>query len=505
MSTIPLPSDPSLEQLRTQAKELRDQVRAGDPAATQLVARFHPRGNEALTLSGAQLVLARQHGFSSWAELKQLLDVIDHYRRAPDEAAGGHTTSGGEHTADEFLQLACLRYGHDDSPSRWSEARRILAEHPDIATTSIHVAAAVCDAGAVGALVRADPGLARQQGGPWQWEPLLYLAYARHDPAISEQAVVNTARLLLDHGADPNAGYLWHGLTSPFTALTGAFGHGELDPSHQPPHPHGLALASVLLEAGADPNDPQTLYNRQFDPDDGPIALLLEHGLGRGDGGPWRARLGHTIDTPAGQVSALLWWAVVHNQRARVRLLCDHGVDGDAPFPARGMRPFAGRRPVEVAAMNGDTALVEDLVARGYPPPRLEGTDALIAAALRNDRNEALARREYAAGARSERPGLAVWAVSSGKGDALALLVELGFDVNAFARNDIPLEQPWETALHCAVWVGDLAAIRQLLALGADPNLRDQRFHSTPLGWARHFGQTAAIELLAPVTADSEA
>ena len=185
--------------------------------------------------------------------------------------------------------LACLRYGGDDSPSRWQRAARLLAEHPEITRTSVHAAAAAADAGALDALLRQDPALASAEGGPYRWEPILYLAYARHDPSVSEEATVRSARLLLDHGADPDAGYLWHGLLTPFTALTGALGSGEGD---QPRHPHGLALARTLLAAGADPNDGQALYNRQFGSDDSHLTLLLSHGLGRGDGGPWRARLG---------------------------------------------------------------------------------------------------------------------------------------------------------------------------------------------------------------------
>ena len=71
-----------------------------------------------------------------------------------------------------------------------------------------------------------------------------------------------SARLLLSHGADPNAGFLW-GATYAFTALTGAFGEGE-DGINQLPHPQCDALATLLLESGADPNDGQALYNRHF-------------------------------------------------------------------------------------------------------------------------------------------------------------------------------------------------------------------------------------------------
>src|SRR5579862_1711269 len=275
--TAPLPDDPSLEQLRKQAKQLRDLARAGVPGALELVAAHHPDGAHAVTLAGAQLVVARHYGFRSWARLKHHLDTIEQYRREPDEA------DGPTDVADEFLALACLRYGGDDDPSRWQRASRVLAAHPEIAP-NIFVAAARADHAAVAAALGADPGAAARQGGPYRWEPLLYLAYARHDRSVREAATLGTARLLLDHGADPNAGYLWHGLYPPFTALTGALGSGEGD---QPEHPHGLALARTLLAAGADPNDGQSLYNRQFGSDDSHLELLLRNGLGRGDGGPW--------------------------------------------------------------------------------------------------------------------------------------------------------------------------------------------------------------------------
>jgi len=85
--------------------------------------------------------------------------------------------------------------------------------------------------------------------------------------------------------------------------------------------------------------------------------------------------------------------------------------------------------------------------------------------------------------------------------ETVTLLVELGFDVNAYGRGDAPVEEPWETALHHSAGNGDLALTRLLLDLGADPNLRDRRFDATPLGWARHLHRTATAALLEPVTA----
>ena len=49
-----------------------------------------------------------------------------------------------------------------------------------------------------------------------------------------------------------------------------------------------------------------------------------------------------------------------------------------------------------------------------------------------------------------------------------------------------------------------MALARTLLRLGADPGLRDQRFGSTPLGWARYFAQEQLAALLEPLTAAQE-
>jgi hypothetical protein len=314
---------------------------------------------------------------------------------------------------------------------------------------------------------------------------------------------VRTARLLLDHGADPNAGYLWHGLIPPFTALTGALGSGEGD---QPHHVHGLALARTLLAAGADPNDGQALYNRQFGSDDSHLALLLSHGLGRGNGGPWRARFGERADSPAELIRGQLRWAVTHDMRDRVRLLAENGADLRTPFEAdeerlvRCVNACDGRAPAEVAAVCGCWAVLDFLTEYAVPRPAAEGADGLVAAALAGDRRTAERLAGYTDAARAQRPGLIVWAASRRAWSAIPLLAELGWDVNARARVDFPMEQEWETALHEAAGTGEIDAARMLIELGADPAARDARFHATPLGWAEHFGQQAMADYLRPLT-----
>jgi ankyrin repeat protein len=492
VATVPLPDDPSFEQLRKQAKDLRDLSRAGAQGALDLVGAHHPAGPHAVTLAGAQLVVARHYGFASWARLKRHVEIIRHYRRTPDQVSVAGSA------ADKFLLLACLRYGGDDTPDRWRGAARLLAAQPSLSHASVPVAAATADAFALRSLLAGDPALARTESGPYSWEPLLYLAYARHDPEVGEAATVEAARLLLSAGADPDAGYLWHGLTTPFTALTGALGSGEGD---QPAHPHGLALARTLLAAGADPNDGQALYNRQFGSDDSHLVLLFEHGLGRGDGGPWRARLGAAMDSPSDMVRGQLWWAIVHDMLDRVRLLAAHGADVRTPFAAPGGRPGSlrtsdGKTPAEVAAMCGCTSVLDLLVGNGATRPAADGPDGLIAALLAGDRDASDRLRVHAAAALERRPGLIVWAAARHAWHAVPVLAELGFDVNARARIDVPMEQQWETALHAAAADGDIEAATMLLGLGADPGIRDTRFDATPLGWAEHFGQDAMAAFL---------
>jgi ankyrin repeat protein len=65
---------------------------------------------------------------------------------------------------------------------------------------------------------------------------------------------------------------------------------------------------------------------------------------------------------------------------------------------------------------------------------------------------------------------------------------------------DVSGNQPWHTAVHVAAEKGDLAVARTLLELGADPNIFDKHYQSTPLGWACYFDQPAVAELLEPVT-----
>jgi ankyrin repeat protein len=193
--------------------------------------------------------------------------------------------------------------------------------------------------------------------------------------------------------------------------------------------------------------------------------------------------------------------------RDRVRLLAEHGANVRTRFEVpqdmvvRCVDACDGRTPAEVAAVCGCWAVLDWLVEHGgVPRPATDGADGLITAALAGDRRTAGLLRGHAGRAREERPGLIVWAASRRAWHAIPLLAELGWDVNARARADAPVEQQWETALHEAAGTGAIDAVRMLLELGANPGIRDARFKSTPLGWAEHFGQQATAGYLRPLT-----
>ena len=466
-----LPGNANLEQLRNGAKSFQRAVRAGDPGAAAVVNEFHPRLGSAqpgspelgaFTRADAQLVVARQFGFPSWPRLKAHLELVADYARSPHHMPVGGPLADEAEIVDEFLRLVTLNYG-DDDPDRLVRAEALLLAHDWLATANVYTIAATGELDAARDLLADDPGAASRVGGPYRWEPLLYLTYARL-PLSAGRSPLAVARLLLEHGADPNAGYLWEGLIPPFTALTGALGGGGTIPKH----PQELALARLLLEAGADANDGQALDNQGWGESagEGWLELLFEFGLGSGDGGPWRRRFGDRQDSPQKMREDLLIAAAKHGLTDRVRRLLARGVD---PRGEKIEHPiYRGRSPVQEAALNGHMDIVAILVDAG--------------AVWEHDQVDERAIERF--------PDQLVRAAEQDSHDAVALLIELGFNINARSRT---------APLHEAALRGNLPVIRLLLQHGADPNLRDTGYHATPAGWAEHHEQPEAYALLAPL------
>ncbi len=477
--TTPVPPNADLDRLKTHAKALRDGVRHGVSEAIEVVRGHHPRlrhlvaGSAEATgfrLADAQLTLARRFALSSWPRLVAHLRVVADRKRSPHLQPVGGGLRDDDARAAELLRLACLTYGTDD-PVRPLDAARLLASHPHLSGASLHTAAATGDVTAARAWLAADPGQVRVEAGPFGWEPLLYLTYSR----LSAGDALGTARVLLDAGADPNAGFLWDGLVPPFTALTGVFGGGENDPE---PHPRWPELARLLLERGADPNDAQTIYNQGlggFASDDTAVLeLLCEFGFGRGDGGPWRQLLGDQHPTPTQLVQEELAHAAHQGLPARTRLLLALGADPDR----RGAHPaFGGRTAYQSAVAGGHLEVADLLVGAGADPASVDPITVLTGRLLAGDR-VAVADPGLEQ-VREREPDLVATATRLGRADAVRTLVGLGWDVDARHRT---------TPLHEAAMRGDRALVDVLLDLGADPTVRDTSHDGTPAGWARHFG-----------------
>ena len=387
-----------------------------------------------------------------------------------------------ETPADRFCRLACLVYSEVDHPDRWAAARALLAEHPEIVTDSIAAAAAAADPDALAAHLAADPEAADRETGPHRWAPLLYLTYSRAVLDGSADRYLRCARLLLDAGADPNAGYLWQGLPSPFTALTGVFGEGEQGAGKQPRHPHSLQLARLLLTAGASPNDGQSLYNRMFRPDNDHLLLLFEFGLGRVGGGHWAELLDGFIETPEQMLARQLGWAIDHGFGERVELLIANVVDVSTPLAD-------GQTPAEHALHAGYREIIVALTAAGADLPDVTPDLRLVGALLAGDRVGVDALSDGLTDLHIADPTLIHRARNP---RSVALIAESGFDLDARIGG--------RTALHEAAFAGDVELITALLAGGADPDVVDDQFGTPPLVWAGYACQPAAVEMLEPVT-----
>ncbi|CAN5448776.1 hypothetical protein BH11ACT8_BH11ACT8_34190 [soil metagenome] len=119
----------------------------------------------------------------------------------------------------------------------------------------------------------------------------------------------------------------------------------------------------LLLDAGADPNDAQTMYDRLFTPDDTHLHVLLGRGLGEPLPSRWRARLGErAYQSPDELLGDDLVAAGESGFLERIRLLLAHGVDPSVT----GKHPvLRGATAYEAAVRAGQLAAADLLAAAG--------------------------------------------------------------------------------------------------------------------------------------------
>ncbi len=474
--------------IEREALNLIQAYRSGLAAAVADVRRYGSSLDpSSFDLDDARDVLAKSYGFPGWAQVERYFQTVEDLSRNPNVEPTAQERRGAEERADDFLRLACLTQGTQDHPLRWARARTMLDARPELSRASIYTAAAAGDVSAVGTFLKASPELAKTPGGPHDWEPLLYVAFSRLDPGTPGHSVVEAARLLLAHDADPNAGYLWAGFPCPYTVLTGVFGEGENGPARCPPHRDCYELAGVLIDAGADPNDAQTLYNRMFSRDDEHLRFLFAHGLGKEGNRPWHRLLGEQsrgwVASPVDMLAYQLQWAARWNYLERVRLLVENGADVNRPSH----RPDA-RSPYGEAVYHGNEAIAEYLAARGaemFPPGEL---DRFAGACISGDGDRAralLAHDPFLIENLGKRAhALMENATGSDNRDAVRQMAELGFDLNA-------------CGMHNAARYGHLDMIKLLVELGADTSLKDSDHEISALGYASHYQQDHVVSYLA--------
>lgn len=457
-----LPERPDLEQLKKQAKDLLEQVHAGQPEA---LARINHEDREAFALHAAQRILAREYGFASWPKLKL------------------HVETRTEETAEARLVEAALD-GDKES------VRAILAERPALRRRSIHTAAALGDEPAVNDWLIREPTLATAPGGPRNWEPLLYGCFGQCDGGDEPRTAI--ARNLLARGADPNAHWFnpfWPDAKLP--VLYGATGVND--------YPQ---LARVLLQAGAEPNDGESLFHAAEKNHRACLEVLIGGGI---DASGMHAFWGNTT---------LYFLFCLYNQKptieAGITWLIEHGVDPnvtskpleEVPLHAavrydwkpalielllrHGAKPDArrndGRTAFALAVQTGRQD-VADLLRRHGANDDVSTTDQFLGACMRADARRARQLLARQAGlVRDLAPAekaLVHEAAKRGRADALALMGELGFDLEV---PGVDGEHP----LHAAALMGRAEAVRVLVRRGVNLNPHDNRFDGVPLGWCVH-------------------
>jgi hypothetical protein len=228
MPVRPLPSKPSLNHLKYQAKDLLRDHAARDLRAAQRIREFHPRFAGAsdseifdarLKLSDAQLAIARESGFPSWAKLKRHIEKptlsdqlnLPHHERIADaafrravELLDAGDVAGLRAHLIQYPNLLHQRVvfeggNYFQNPTLLEFVAENPVRHGKLPRNIVEVAKIIVEAGVEQSALNGTLGLVATGSVPRECGAQL--------PLID---------LLCDHGADPNA-------------ATDAALHGELD------------------------------------------------------------------------------------------------------------------------------------------------------------------------------------------------------------------------------------------------------------------------------------
>jgi ankyrin repeat protein len=491
MSDRELPARPNLEQYKNQAKDLVKARGLGLPTALERIARHHPRlyklspaeiTTANFTLTDAQLVLAREHGFESWPKFAAHIETLRLIR----------TVASLTDPVAAFIEVACVPRHSGHNTGTLEHAQLILDRYPQVATANIHTAAILADEPTVKKLLAENPQNATATGGPHNWDALTHLCFSRYlrlDPTRSE-AFVNTARTLLDAGASANTG--WYEMIdhpTPRPELESAM-YGAAAVAKHP------GLTQLLLDRGADPNDGETPYHAPETYDNTVLKILLASGklnqaslntilVRKAD---WHDEHGMQLALEYGaNPNQLTHWGftALHQSLRRdngliiIELLLNHGANPT-------LETREGQSAIYIATRRGRgdvLALFEQCGFTPYlnqPEPSFfveDPVDRLFAACALN--NQAALQRMTVKNLHLLPEAGAVLAEFAGNGntDGVRNLLDLGVPITALYKEgdgyfDIAKDS---TALHVAAWRAWPETVKLLIARGAPIDALDAK------------------------------
>jgi hypothetical protein len=294
--------------------------------------------------------------------------------------------------------------------------------------------------------------------------------------------LLRLARKLLELGADPKAEYIDKDHPNdPQTALYGASGiNGNPE------------LTKMLLEAGAHPNDTESLYHASEWPDNASLKLLLEarpkpewvsyclaHKLDFEDYEGVKLYLDHGADpnfvTPFGERWTRLHHAIERGRSAKiVELMVQRGGD-------LSIRDVRGHTPYALAVRLGRSEVAKILRDHGATDAELSSIDVFLGACAVGD--ETAIRS-----ALSKDPQLITkltdhdhWVITDaatyGRTEIVRAMLAAGFKPEW-------VDTEGATALHRASFSGHSEIVKLLIAHQAPLELRDKNYQGTPLNWA---------------------
>ncbi|MES2523508.1 MAG: ankyrin repeat domain-containing protein [Gemmatimonadota bacterium] len=389
-------------------------------------------------------------------------------------------------------------------------AKAVLDAHPELVATSIHVAAAAGDVDALKGHLAADPSAATR-AEPRNPEPVLYACHAGLQDLLGVPASqrVDAVRTLLDAGASPNA-------------------YVNIDPHAGAKIPalffacvsNNVAVAQLLLERGAEPNDGESVYHAAEWNHRECLDVLLAHGAdisaphSAWGNTPLYFLAGYRDNNPRCATSTLgMRWLLEHGADPNVPSLVQPGVGGTpatAETPLHRVADFGravevaemlvsfgaqidvprndGRTPYALAMRAGNAKVAEYLSRAGARVDTLSAVDRLLGACRAGDRHAATSIVSSHPGVMAELTAedrrSIIRAITDGDVAAVHAMLSLGWVVDD--------EEPWGgTPLHWAAWHGRLEIVRALLQHGAAVNTRDSEYGSSPVAWAAH-GSTNA-------------